>query len=166
MAGTLGAGAMALPVLFHLFRLGSMFLPMYLPLVLLAFLVPVRLSVLTALVVPLLSGFLTGMPPFFPPIAPVMAIELMILSFLVGWSHAKPWPLVPTLATILIFGRVLSFGLYWLLGTFLALPGKFLAGLSLMTGWPGVVLMLLVIPALLRYWNKGMANHSMPREAP
>ena len=63
--GLFGAAAMLLPVVFHLLKLGSMFMPMYLPLIALAFFVGPLPAALTSFMTPLLSGVLTGMPPFF-----------------------------------------------------------------------------------------------------
>lgn len=58
---------MMLPIAFHLFQLGSVFMPMYLPLVALTFFVGPFAAALTAFLLPLLSGAIAGMPPFFPP---------------------------------------------------------------------------------------------------
>jgi thiamine transporter ThiT len=69
-----GAAAMLLPVIFHLFHLGSLFMPMYLPLVTLSFFVGPLPASFTALLLPLISGAITGMPPFYPPIAFIMSI--------------------------------------------------------------------------------------------
>jgi hypothetical protein len=48
VCGVFGAAALLLPGLFHLVRLGQVFMPMYLPLVVLAFLVRPRAAALTA----------------------------------------------------------------------------------------------------------------------
>jgi hypothetical protein len=155
--GLLGAAALLLPVLFHALQLGRVFMPMYLPLVALGFLVGPRVAFTTAALVPLLSGAVTGMPPLYPPIAPVMAAELALMAGAIAlvcrrWPGVNPWAvLVPVLAA----GRMINVGLMYAAALLLELPAGFLAGLSFVAGWPGVVLMLVVIPPLVRLVRDG-----------
>ena len=147
-----GAAAMFLPVIFHLFHLGSVFMPMYLPLVALAFFVRPLPAALTSLLLPILSGATTGMPPFYPPVAFIMSIELSIMGALIAFFHRKfstvncLFILVP----ILVLGRFIGVGCIYFMALFMKLPAKYVAGASLLRGWPGIVLMIIVIPALLR----------------
>jgi len=150
--GLFGAAALLLPVIFHVLRLGHIFMPMYLPLVALAYFVRPLPAAVTAIVTPLLSGAVTGMPPFFPPVAVFMALELSVMAALIAWICSR-WPrvnewlvLVPTL----IFGRVFYVGLVYLFSLFIDLPAAFMAGLSLLSGWPGIVLMVAVVPVIAR----------------
>lgn len=149
--GLFGAAALTLPVLFHLLHLGHVFMPMYLPLMALAFFSSPRVCGATALSTPLLSGLLMGMPPFYPPVAVAMALELAVMSSLASWAYRR-WPgsvlrvLVPTL----LLGRVLQAGSGYLIGLVIDLPPSFLSVLSVISGWPGLVLMALVIPPLVR----------------
>jgi hypothetical protein len=150
--GVLGAAALLLPVVFHLISLGSVFMPMYLPLVLLGFYARPVPAAVTAVVTPLLSGAVTGMPPFYPPVAVVMAAELGVTVALVASVRAR-WPGVNTwvlLAPALVLGRVLNTVLVYGLARVMELPAAFLAGLSLLSGWPGGLLMLAVIPVTVR----------------
>jgi hypothetical protein len=150
--GLFGAAALLLPVVFHALQLGRAFMPMYLPLVALGFLVGPRVAVTTAVAVPLLSAAVTGMPPLYPPIAPVMALELGFMAGCIalvcrGRPGINPWlVLVPVLAA----GRVLNVGLMYAAAWLLDLPAQLVAGLSLLAGWPGIVLMLVVVPPLVR----------------
>jgi hypothetical protein len=151
-AGLFGAGAMLLPVLFHLIQLGSLFLPMYLPLVTLAFLVRPLPAALTAVITPLLSAAATGMPPFYPPIACFMAVELGVMAALIAWMRGRrprmnEWLL---LAGTLALGRAIHVGLVYGFARVLALPAGLLAGASLLTGWPGMLLMLATVPPIVR----------------
>jgi hypothetical protein len=152
LAGLFGAAALVLPFLFHLVHLGSLFLPMYLPLVTLALLVrPVPAGV-TAVVTPLLSAALTGMPPFWPPIAALMAVELGAMAVLLS-ALRRRWPrgsVLLLLAPVLVLGRLLSVGLVFLAAQAMTLPAGFLAGISFLSGWPGVILMLAVVPGVVR----------------
>jgi hypothetical protein len=151
-AGLFGAAALLLPVLFHLIQLGSLFLPMYLPLMTLAFLVRPLPASLTAIITPLLSGAATGMPPFYPPIAILMALELGIMTALLAgvrsrWPRANEWLL---LAGVLAVGRAIHVGLVYGLARLLSLPAGLAAGASFLTGWPGMLLMLAVVPPVVR----------------
>jgi len=152
LAGLFGAAALVLPFLFHLVQLGSLFLPMYLPLVTLALLVrPVPAGV-TAVVTPLLSAALTGMPPFWPPIAILMTVELGVMTVVLS-ALRRRWPqgnVLILLAPVLVLGRLLSVGLVYLSAQAMTLPAGFLASVSFLSGWPGVILMLVVVPGVVR----------------
>lgn len=152
LAGLFGAAALVLPFLFHLVHLGSLFLPMYLPLVALALLVRPAPAGVTAVVTPLLSAAVTGMPPLWPPIAFLMAIELGVMAVLLAalrrrWTQGN---VLLVLAPVLILGRLLSMGLVFAAARAMTLPAPFLASVSFLSGWPGVVLMLVVIPGVVR----------------
>jgi len=150
--GLFGAAALLLPVLFHVLHVGHVFMPMYLPLVALAFFVRPGAAALTALLVPLLSGAVTGMPPFSPPIAPVMAVELMLMGGIIGGLRAAfpPLPVWAVLVVTLAVGRAVNAGLLYGAARMLELPAGFIAGISLLSGWPGLVLMMVVIPQVVR----------------
>jgi hypothetical protein len=157
LGGVFGAAALLLPVIFHVIQLGRVFMPMYLPLVALAFLVGPRTAFTTALMVPLISGLATGMPPFYPPIAPVMAVELALVCAGIALARRR-WPALNEWAILvpaLVAGRVLNTALMYGLARALGLPAEFIAGLSFVAGWPGVVLMLVVVPPLVRAVRPG-----------
>jgi hypothetical protein len=150
-SGVFGAAAFLLPTLFHLVHLGHVFMPMYLPLVTLAFLVRPGYAAGTAFLVPLLSALLTGMPPFFPPIALFMAVELGLMALVIALARQR-LPRVPNLAILLpalMLGRVLYVALAYGFARVMTLPARFVAGLSLIAGWPGLLLMLAVVPVLV-----------------
>jgi hypothetical protein len=147
-----GAAAMLLPVLFHVFHLGSLFMPMYLPLVTLAFFVGPIPAGLTALILPIISGATTGMPPFYPPVAFIMSIELATMCGTIAFiriSFPRLNELI-LLVPVLFLGRCIGVGLIYLMALFMKLPAKFVAGASLLSGWPGIILMLVAIPAIVR----------------
>ena len=168
LAGLFGAAALALPFLFHLVHLGSLFLPMYLPLVTLALLVRPAPAGVTAVVTPLLSAALTGMPPFWPPIAFLMAIELGAMTVVLS-ALRRRWPQGSTLlvlAPVLILGRLLSVGLVYLSAQAMTLPAGFLASVSFLSGWPGVILMLVVVPGVVRLVDGHRAAQLPSRSEP
>jgi len=150
--GLFGAASLLLPVLFHLLHVGHVFMPMYLPLVALAFFVRPLPAAVTAGLTPLLSAAVTGMPPFFPPVAILMAVELATMAALIAAVVGR-WPCVNewlVLAPVLVFGRVLYVGLVYVTSVAIELPAEFMAGLSLLSGWPGVLLILVVVPPVVR----------------
>jgi demethylmenaquinone methyltransferase/2-methoxy-6-polyprenyl-1,4-benzoquinol methylase len=150
--GLFGAASLLFPVVFHLVRLGHVFMPMYLPLVTLAFFVPPVPAAVTALIVPILSGAVTGMPPFYPPVAVFMSLELAVMAALIATVVTRrpkinEWLV---LVTVLCFGRVLYVALVYAFSLAIALPAGFIAGLSLLGGWPGIVLMIVIVPPVAR----------------
>lgn len=155
-AGLFGATALLLPAVFHLLHLGSFFMPMYIPLIALAFLAPPAIAVWTAVIVPLLSCLLTSMPPLYPPIAPVMAVELGLMCLVIALIQKKK-PTINrwvTLTAALVLGRLFNFGALFLLAKIMGLPAGFIAGLSLISGWPGVLLILIVVPPAISLVKK------------
>ena len=160
--GLFGAAALLLPTLFHVLQLGHVFMPMYLPLVALAFLVSPRIAVLTALMVPLVSAAVTGMPPLFPPVAFVMATELALMALCIGVATARFPDANPLLilVPVLLLGRVVNFLLMYAAAALLDLPAGFVAGLSLLSGWPGIILMIVVVPALVLAIRRRGAVHA------
>ncbi len=150
--GVFGAAALVLPVLFHAVHLGPIFMPMYIPLVILPFFVGPLVSCVVAASIPLLSALLTGMPPLFPPVAPLMAVELAVMAVLlaVARMHRPATPTLVVLVPVLLLGRALHVGLVYLISLWLELPAAYVAGLSLLSGWPGILLMLLIVPPVAR----------------
>ena len=154
--GLFGASALLLPVMFHLVNLGHIFMPMYLPLVALAFFVRPLPAALTALVVPLLSGAATGMPPFYPPVAVIMAVELAVMALIIAAVKQYKPKLneLVILLPALILGRIVNIGLIYIFARVIDLPAGFFAGASFVSGWPGIILMLAVVPPLVRLSNQ------------
>jgi hypothetical protein len=150
--GLFGAAGMLLPIVFHLMHVGHVFMPMYLPLVALAFFVSPLSSAVTALVTPLLSGALTGMPPFYPPIGPIMAVELASMGVAISLLR-RAFPRLPAilvLVPVLALGRLANIGLVFCAARLMRLPPAFVAGASFLSGWPGIVLMVVAIPLIVR----------------
>lgn len=155
--GLFGAAALVLPFFFHLIQIGHLFMPMYIPILALSFFVRPGVAALVGLLVPLLSGAMSGMPPFFPPVAPVMAAELASMAGLLAYLR-RLWPRVPVLLhliPVLVLGRILNVALLYAASLWIDLPAGFLAGLSFVAGWPGIILMLFVLPPVARL-NRSM----------
>lgn len=154
--GLFGAAALLLPVLFHLVQLGRVFMPMYLPLMALAFLVRPATAATTAALVPLLSAAATGMPPWYPPVAPAMALELAAMAAIIATVRARlarinDWLL---LGVALLVGRGLYGATIYAISLLMGLPAEVLTTLSLLGGWPGIVLMMVVVPPFVSYVDR------------
>lgn len=155
--GLFGAAALIIPFFFHLLHLGHLFMPMYIPLIALAFFVRPVVASLSGFIVPVLSSLTTGMPPFFPPVAPVMAVELACMAALLAYlrrRHPQTRVLLH-LVPVLLLGRVINIGLLYASSLLLDLPAEFLAGLSFISGWPGIILMIVVLPPIARLNRQG-----------
>ncbi len=151
IGGLFLALALAFPPLFHLAGLGSVFLPMLLPVVSVGFVVSWRVSTTVGLLAPLLSGLLTGMPPFVPPIAFMMMVELALLGLMPSILYRSlRCRLMPTLATTLLLNRALVFGQRFVLAEFFGVPGIAYGLATITSGLPGIVLMLVATPLIVR----------------
>ncbi|HEY3282224.1 MAG TPA: ECF transporter S component [Armatimonadota bacterium] len=154
LGGLFGALALALPVLFHVVALaGPVFLPMVLPIAVLACLGTPRVAAMVGLMVPLLSAALTGMPPLVPPLAPLMGGELLVLGGTVGSLHHRlRVPVVPALLLGTAASRCALALELALLGPHIGFSpplSTYVLG-SLITAWPGLLLQLIVVPAVVR----------------
>lgn len=143
-------------------------MPMYLPLVALAFFVRPLPAAMTAGIVPILSALVTGMPPLYPPVAPIMALELAAMAALIAAARRR-WPRAPELALllpVLLLGRALYVGMAASFAHLVELPAAWVAGLSFVSGWPGIVLMLAAVPVIVRSAGAGRSTAQAPRESP
>lgn len=153
LAGMCIALGLVIPLFFHTLGggvAGKMFLPMFLPLLLLGLLSRWWIAALAGLITPALSSLLTGMPPILPT-APMMMVELAVLAAVASllYHHLKRdvWSatVVALIASrgaealmIMAFGTLLSIELPW---------WAYVAA-TVVAGWPGIVLLIVVIPPL------------------
>ena len=150
--GLFGAASLLFPVLFHVLHIGNQFMPMYLPLCALAFLAKPLPSSVTAFLTPLISGAVTGMPPFYPPVAVCMAIELSAMVYIIAWIAGR-WPKANErliLIPVLLLGRVIYVALVYGFSLAVHLPANFMAALSIVSGWPGIILIAVAVPPIAR----------------
>ena len=142
---------LAIPVLFHAVGMGSTFLPMFLPILAAGLLLPWRPAGVVGVVTPLMSSLLTGMPPMAPPIAAVMALEGAVLATLSSCLYRRlTWPIhLATITAVLAQRLAMALAtLVW--APWFGLPGPLTALGSLARGLPGVVLLVIVVPVLVR----------------
>ncbi len=144
---------LVLPIGFHAFGIGGrVFLPMHIPVLLAGFLVGPASGLLVGLLAPSISHLVTGMPPSYA--VPLMSVELPIYGLIAGLAYNKlKMNIYVSLIIALSVGR-LMFGLgLFVLGMFLELPytatAFFAAGGPILTGLPGIVLQLFLIPLVV-----------------
>jgi hypothetical protein len=163
--GLFGAAALALPFLFHLLHLGHIFMPMYIPIMALSFFVRARMAALVGMLIPLLSALTTGMPPLFPPVALAMSVELALMAGLLALlrQRSPDFPVLGHVLPVLLVGRVVNAVMLYAVAALISLPPAFVAGISFIAGWPGLLVMLVILPAVARvsaglHHGKGLAD--------
>lgn len=150
----LGALAIVLPIAFHGLGpgVGPIFQPMYLPILALGLMVSWEVALAVGCLAPIASALLTGMPPFAPPVAFLMASELAALA--VGASLARRTGAGVWLGAVvgIVASRLAGAGALLTVGHALGY-GQGLwqySVLSFAIAWPGLVLQLAVVPAVVR----------------
>ncbi len=147
--------ALIFPMLFHLLRLGSAFLPMFLPLALAGMLLRPKVAVCIGIIAPLLSGLLTGMPPFYPPVAPQMMVEGAVLSGTIALLRMNFfWGIYPSLIAGLLAQRMVLALLVFVIAPLFHLPAEIFTVAKLISGIPGVLMQLVTIPPLVKLLEK------------
>jgi hypothetical protein len=150
--------SIALPMVFHLLGLGSVFLPMYIPLAVGSFMLSARNSVMAGFFTPLASSLLTGMPPLFPPIAPIMMIQLSVFCLLISFfSHSSVLhggvisriKILSILLCAIVADRIIMALLYMVLLPLLEIRSSIVTAFDLLKGMPGIILMCVIVPVLV-----------------
>lgn len=142
-----------LPIVFHAVGLGKVFLPMHIPVLLSGFFCGPLVGMLVGLITPPLSAVLTGMPPLVPPVAQMMVFELGIYGLFTGLLYQRiRLGVYPSLVISMVAGRlVYGFLGYLVLPLFGFKPVPLLYPLTygLITGLPGILTQLALIPAVM-----------------
>ncbi len=145
--------AIILPVAFHQFGVaGRIFLPMHIPVLLCGFTIGAAAGAIVGLLAPVLSHLLTGMPPLYA--VPLMTLELPLYGIVAGLTYKKMgMNIYLSLLISMVIGRLaFALGLV-ILGLFIDLPYGpmqfFAAGGALITGLPGIILQIIIIPPLV-----------------
>lgn len=161
VAGLLLCIGILLPfVTAHAFGIsGNIFLPMHIPVFLCGFLCGPLMGGICGLVLPTFNSFLTGMPVFFPN-AILMTVELFLYGFISGMIYKllkrgkKLMRIYISLITAMIIGRIASGATAWLLLVFGTKLFKYSVLAGLLTGIPGIIIQLIIIPILISIFQK------------
>ena len=144
-------------------QIGNMLCPMHIPVLLCGFLCGAPWGGLVGITVPILRSVILGMPPLFPT-AFCMALELGAYGSIAGFLHRK-FPkknvfVYVTLFMAMIGGRVI-WGISML--TSLSIAGgqfgmkAFIAG-AVTNAIPGIILQIILVPALVAAAKKNIKN--------
>lgn len=153
------------PIFFHQLGLaGRIFSPMHYPVFFAGILIGPLSGAIVGLTSPVLSFLLTGMPP--PYAVPLMALELPTYGATIGFFYRYvKIPLIMSLLLSMIAGRVaFAIGIF-IIGAFVKLPVSFSSFLeaSFITGLPGILLQLILIP-ILSFRLKRIFSHNFPKD--
>ena len=152
LSGVLIAIGVVLPIVFHAFGGGSVFLPMHIPVLIAGFYLEVPFALAVGVLIPLLSSMITGMPPVFP-VLPFMMVELPTYGVMVSVLYRKLKANVySSLILSMICGRMMAGVAVWVLATFfmakLPSPMIFISG-AVIKGIPGILVQLIFIPIIV-----------------
>ncbi len=150
LAALVVALGVLLPIVFHTVGLGPVFLPMFLPIAVGAFFLSPGVAAAVGLVTPLISSLTTGMPPWMPPVAPVLTLELVLFGALVSWLNRRGLQPFVALALALIVDRLFLLLVVLFVAPLFGWPKQAFSIGAVLSGLPGVVLILVVAPPLLR----------------
>ena len=141
-----------LPVIFHQVGIaGKVFLPMHFPVIIGGLLFGPLCGLSVGFFSPVFSFLLTGMPPF--PLVLAMVPELMAYGIVSGWLHGRfnitVWIALPL---AIVAGRVALGLAWWAMFHILDLPVPAVVFVTtgLVTGLPGIIGQLVLIPLLVR----------------
>jgi uncharacterized membrane protein len=159
--------AIILPIGFHAMGMaGRIFLPMHIPALLAGLVVGPFCGIIVGLLAPGLSTILTGMPPVDRVV--FMSIELAMYRLVGGVAYRMfRANLFVSLILAMIMGR-LMFGLgLFVLALFVDVPYSaaafFSIGGAMVTGWPGVVIQLILVPLVVKALER---RSERPRATP
>lgn len=133
---------------------GNILLPMHIPVLLCGFLCGPLHGTLCGLLLPIINSLLTGMPAMFP-MAVIMTGELAAYGFVSGIlckafsKKGKLFVLYPILIAAMISGRIIYGLIAWILLFTGASAGKFSVLSAVITGLPGIVIQLALIPPVV-----------------
>lgn len=151
IGGILVALGVLIPAVFHLIGVGgTIFLPMHIPVLFAGVILGPGLAALVGFLCPVLSHLLTGMPPVSPmPILPLMVVELAAYGAAMGYlSHRARSNIWVALVGAMILGRIalgLAAAVIAPLFNVSLQPLTYVQG-AVVSGLPGIVLQLLLIP--------------------
>ncbi len=136
-------------------QIGNMLLPMHLPVFLCALICGWKYGVPMAFILPIFRSLVFGMPPIFPT-AVSMAFELATYAFAAGFLYEKSrWQCVKALYRCIIAAMIAGRAVWGVVqAVLLGASGNALTFKAFMTSafinaWPGIILQLVFIPAVM-----------------
>lgn len=133
--------------------LGNLISPMHIPVFLTGLILGPLYGILVGFVTPLFSTLLFALPPLMPPITILMAFELAAFGLITGYLYSKQQKnLYLSLIAAMIFGRFI-YGLAIIaVGPIFNFNPPFIPFMqgAFVTGIPGIVIQLLIIPPIIK----------------
>lgn len=168
LSGVFIALGIVLPMVFHIFGGGNIFLPMHIPVIIAGFFLSVPYALAVGVLTPILSSLLTGMPPVFP-VLPFMIVELATYSLVVSILYRKyNINVYVSLIVSMLCGRIMAGVAVWGLATFfmakLPSPLVFITG-SVAKSIPGIIIQLIFIPTVVMILSKNKAANQLQKAA-
>lgn len=158
--------AVALPQLFHALgavsglgtALGESFLPMHLPVILVGIIAGPAVGAVTGLFAPLISFALSGMP--VAAVLPFMMVELCFYGLTSGVLTKIKMPVILKVVLAQIIGRLARLAAVFAAVTFFDITSVTVSSVwnAVLTGLPGIILQLVLIPLLVFWWNNRRQN--------
>lgn len=149
------AFGVVIPQFFHLFGLGSTFLPMFIPVMIGSMFLTFQFAAILGILTPIISWFITGMPPVVPPILPIMIIELLGVSLSISFIkvHLKKsfWL---AMFTAIIIDRIILFFIVSAVAPLFELNHPIFSLAIVAGGLPGILLQIILIPIVMRLLEK------------
>lgn len=154
----------------HVPGIGSMLLPMHIPVLLCGYICGWQYGMMVGFVLPLLRSVMFGMPPLLPTAA-AMAFEMAVYGAVTGILYQKlPKNAVSiyiSLIAAMLAGRLawgmVSIVLYGIVGNAFSWQ-IFMAG-AFLNAVPGIILQLVLIPAIVLALQKVFRTGGIPMES-
>ncbi|MBE7042485.1 MAG: DUF1893 domain-containing protein [Ruminococcaceae bacterium] len=133
---------------------GNVVLPMHIPVLLCGFFCGPLYGALCGLILPVLNSILTGMPVLYP-MAPLMTCELFTYGLISGLLYRlygcskKMIAIEGALIPAMLAGRIVYGIAAWILLFFDADAGQFSVVSSVVTGLPGILIQIVLIPVIV-----------------
>lgn len=146
------AAGILLPQVFHMIggpAMGGMFLPMHLPVFIAGLLLGPLYGGAVGVITPLISFCITGMPPAAK--LPFMLLELLTYGLVSGLLRSKNVNIYASLILSMIAGRLVN-ALALVCATYLFhlnVPAVITVGAAVVTGIPGLIVQLVLVPAVV-----------------
>jgi len=160
LGGLFLALSLILPQVFHIIggpTAGKTFLPMHIPVLLAGFFAGPFIGALTGLLAPLLSSLVTGMP--MPPILYFMILELGTYGLAAGCLFRKfKWNTYLSLILSMLAGRVINSLALLVAAELMKLDVPPVVSVfdGIITGIPGLIIQLVLIPAVVSLVERRM----------
>ena len=148
---------LALPQMFHFLPIanaGKIMLPMHIPAILAGYLLGRQSGMIVGFLSPVLSCLMFQMPA--PLFMPIMAVELLVYGLMAGTIGGKIKNNYLSLIVVMVSGRIASGAMYIIMANVFGLSQFNLQmfTVGIVTGIPGMVLQLVIIPPMVKLLRK------------